>query len=102
MGSKPSPKHQIHRIDNDGNCEPGNCRWVTALEHAKNRRPSRKPQRTWVRFKRRETARLLRSALDAGLTVRGVELDPTGTLRVLVGEQGKPDDVNLDRELAER
>jgi hypothetical protein len=33
---------------------------------------------------------LLRSAIDAGLTVRGIEVDPvTGALRVLVG---KPDE----------
>ena len=38
LGPKPSPKHSVDRIDNNGHYESGNVRWATKREQMNNTR----------------------------------------------------------------
>ena len=41
MGLKPTPKHSIDRIDNDGDYSAENCKWSTKAEQQNNQRTNR-------------------------------------------------------------
>jgi hypothetical protein len=44
MGLRPSADYSIERENTNGNYEPGNCKWATKSEQARNTRRSR----TWI------------------------------------------------------
>lgn len=75
MGWRPSPKHEIDRIDNNAGYCPSNCRWVTRQQNCSNTRKNlyithagkTKTQSEWARTYGIDLA-TLRARLKRGMT----------------------------------
>lgn len=59
MGRRPSSKHSIERINNDGPYDPGNCTWALRSDQAKNKRNNRLIEANGERLHLAEWARRL-------------------------------------------
>ena len=77
MGPKPHKEWSLDRIDNDGNYEPGNCRWTDFVTQQNNKSNNRKRV---VKPKKKTYQELIDERGVAGLT--------TGTLCQRINRYG--------------
>lgn len=52
-------------------------------------------------FKQHDLTRAVRGAIDGGVEIQRIEIDPNGKIVLITGHKPKSDDDELDQELAE-
>ncbi len=67
MGPRPSAKHSLERIDNDGPYSPDNCRWATHAEQMRNTR------RCWSITHNGKTQTIAEWARELGLNYKTLQ-----------------------------
>ena len=72
-------------------------------DYSARRQKQKRRRRGPSKFKKTAVMRAVRATLDIGLPVAGVEVDPQGKIRVIVGQSGKEASGNeLDQWIAKR
>ncbi len=98
MGHRPSPRHEIDRIDNDGPYSPDNCRWATRTEQMRNTRGVQ----AVVRGDGKQYRTIVEAAAEVGVTPSGIGAACRGEQHTAGGHTWRYIDLALLRSLEGR